>query len=174
MPDRNLALFCCALVLGWATLRVQNAAAAAPKSSPPGSNVQQNDRQLAAMVDRVHRLVNEFRAGHQRAPLSLDSMIGAAAREHSADMARNPGGIGHRGFDQRLEDIRSKIPHRAAAENVAMNVGHDDPARAAVQGWIGSPPHRKNLLGDFSVTGIGIARDARGGYFFTQIFVQPR
>jgi uncharacterized protein YkwD len=151
-----------------------NAFAAEPKSNPPGSSVQQNDQQLAAMVDRVHRLVNEFRAGHQRAPLSLDPMINAEAWEHSAEMARNPGGIGHRGFDQRLEDIRSKMPHRAAAENVAMNFGHEDPARAAVQGWIESPPHRKNLLGDFSLTGIGIARDARGGYFFTQIFVQPR
>jgi uncharacterized protein YkwD len=151
-----------------------NAFAASPKSNSSGSSVQQTDQQLAAMVDRVHRLVNEFRAGHQRAPLSLDPMIGAEAREHSAEIARNPGGIGHRGFDQRVKDTRSQIPHRAAAENVAINFGHEDPAHAAVQGWIESPPHRKNLLGDFSLTRIGIARDARGGYFCTQIFVQPR
>ena len=54
-----------------------------------------------------------------------------------------------------------------------MNVGYKDPARAAVEGWKNSPGHRKNMLGKFSLTGIGIARGKKGAYFFTQIFIEP-
>jgi uncharacterized protein YkwD len=42
-----------------------------------------------------------------------------------------------------------------------------------VDGWKNSPEHRKNMLGDFSLTGIGIAQSNDGGYFFTQIFIEP-
>jgi uncharacterized protein YkwD len=124
-------------------------------------------------VAAVHRLVNEFRQEQGLKPLTLDPIISAEAREHSASLARNGGSISHRGFKQRLEDIRKKIPYRAAAENVALNVGYDNPARAAVEGWKKSPEHRKNMLGEFSLSGIGIAQSKAGGYFFTQIFVEP-
>ena len=100
-------------------------------------------------------------------------MISAEAREHSADMARAGKAISHRGFNQRLQDIRKKIPYRAAAENVAAAVGYEDPARTVVEGWKNSPDHRKNMLGDFSLTGIGIAQSKDGGYFFTEIFLEP-
>ena len=88
-------------------------------------------------------------------------------------MARNAAGISHRAFKQRLQDIGDKVPYRAAAENVEANAGYDDPARAAVEGWKESPEHRRNMLGDFSLTGIGIAGSEQGGLFFTHIFVQP-
>jgi uncharacterized protein YkwD len=131
------------------------------------------DHENADVVARVHRMVNEFRERHGLAPLTLDPIVSAKANEHSADMTRHSEGISHRGFKQRLQDIRHKIPYRTAAENVAANVGYDNPARAAVEGWKESSEHRKNMLGDFSLTGIGIARSEKGGYFFTQIFVQP-
>jgi uncharacterized protein YkwD len=57
--------------------------------------------------------------------------------------------------------------------NVAAAVGHENPAGTVVDGWKNSPEHRKNMLGDFSLTGIGIAQSNDGGYFFTQIFIQP-
>jgi uncharacterized protein YkwD len=106
-------------------------------------------------------------------PLTLDPMISAEAREHSADMARAGKAISHRGFNQRLQDIQKKIPYRAAAENVAAAVGYADSARTVVEGWKNSPDHRKNMLGDFSLTGIGIAQSKDGRYFFTEIFLEP-
>jgi uncharacterized protein YkwD len=131
------------------------------------------DKENAKIVAAVHRLVNEFRQEQGLKPLTLDPIISAEASEHSAAMARNGGSISHRGFKQRLEDIRKRIPYRAAAENVALNVGYGNPERAAVEGWKNSPEHRKNMLGEFSLTGIGIAQSRGGGYFFTQIFVEP-
>jgi uncharacterized protein YkwD len=127
----------------------------------------------ADLVNRVHRQVNEFRRDHGLKPLTLDPTISAQAREHSADMARSGSTISHRGFNKRLENIRKQIPYRAAAENVGSVVGYENPARAAVEDWKNSPEHRKNMLGNFSLTGIGIAQSKDGGYFFTQIFLQP-
>lgn len=87
-------------------------------------------------------------------------------------MARS-GDVSHRGFDERLNEIRKTIALRAAAENIAANIGYKNPAREAVEGWKKSPRHRKNILGDFSLTGIGVAGSKQGRYFFTQIFLQP-
>jgi uncharacterized protein YkwD len=131
------------------------------------------NEQYSELVNRVHRQVSEFRRDHGLEPLTLERSISAEAREHSAEMARSGKTISHRGFNQRLEDIRKKIPYRAAAENVAAAAGHEDPARTVVEGWKKSPEHRKNMLGDFSLTGIGVAQSNNGTYFFTQIFIAP-
>jgi uncharacterized protein YkwD len=131
------------------------------------------DEQNSELVSSVHRQVNEFRREHGLKPLSLDPTISAEAREHSTAMARSGKTISHRGFNQRLNDIRQKIPYESAAENVAAVSGRDDPARTVVEGWKNSPEHRRNMLGDFRVTGIGVAESNNGTYFFTQIFVKP-
>jgi uncharacterized protein YkwD len=143
------------------------------RSSIQNAASSDKDKRNGEIVAAVHRLVNDFRQEQGLEPLTLDPRISAEAREHSAEMARSGGRISHRGFNRRLQDIGTKIPYRAAAENVAVNVGYDNPARAAVEGWKKSSEHRKNMLGDFSLTGIGIAQSQAGGYFFTQIFVQP-
>jgi uncharacterized protein YkwD len=131
------------------------------------------DEHYLELVNRVHRQVSEFRREHGFKPLTLDPTISAEAREHSAEMARSEKTISHRGFNQRLEDIRKKIPYRAAAENVAAAAGYEDAAQTVVEGWKNSLEHRKNMLGDFSLTGIGVAQSNNGTYFFTQIFVEP-
>ena len=168
----------CSLLLGPA-IGLLGVLAAPREHRPPSSPAREaaaprapvKDQANSEIVARVHRLVNEFRVEQGLEPLKLDPIISAEASEHSAEMSRNGDSISHRGFKQRLQEIRKKIPYRAAAENVALNVGYDNPARAAVEGWKKSPDHRQNMLGDFSLTGIGIARGKNGGYFFTQIFV---
>jgi uncharacterized protein YkwD len=173
MSNHLIRVLFCSLVVGL-TMSTPNGLGAAEKQgapSAPGRPVK--DHENSEIVARVHRLVNEFRREHGLAPLTIDPIISAAASEHSTDMARRAEGISHRGFKQRLQDLRGTIPYRAAAENVAVNAGYNGPARAAVEGWKQSPKHRKNMLGDFKLTGIGIARDEKGRYFFTQIFVQP-
>lgn len=178
MANKFAALLCCSLLLG--TVKIRGVLASSQEYPREYSRRREasfaqseKDQQNSQVVARAHRLVNEFRKEQGLQPLTLNQMISAEAREHSADMARNGGSISHRGFNQRLQDIREKIPYRAAAENVAVNVGYDNPARAAVEGWKKSPEHRKNMLGEFSLTGIGIAQGKDGRYFFTQIFVQP-
>jgi uncharacterized protein YkwD len=131
------------------------------------------EEQYSHLVNGAHRQVNDFRRAHGLKPFSLDPIISAEAREHSGEMARRGKSISHRGFNQRVEDILKKIPYRAAAENVGFTIGHEDPARTVVEGWRKSPEHRKNMLGAFSLTGIGVAQSKNGGYFFTQIFIEP-
>jgi uncharacterized protein YkwD len=180
MSNKFAALLCCSLLLG-GTVEVRGVMASSQEYPPESSRRREaasfgeleKDKQNSEVVARVHRLVNEFRKELGLQPLTLDPIISAEATEHSADMARTGGSISHRGFNQRLQDIREKIPYRAAAENVAVNVGYDNPASATVEGWKKSPEHRKNMLGEFSLTGIGIAQGKDGRYFFTQIFVQP-
>src|SRR5690606_2491811 len=51
--------------------------------------------------------------------------------------------VGHDGFKDRADAI--PYPHTSVGENVAMNYGHGSPPRVAVDGWIKSPGHRKNV-----------------------------
>ena len=76
--------------------------------------------------------------------------------------------IGHQGFNDRVK----KYPFHSmsAAENVAMNQGISEVAKAAVNGWIDSPGHRKNLLSKHDVCGIGVYRNFKGAYYLTQLF----
>jgi uncharacterized protein YkwD len=55
---------------------------------------------------------------------------------------------------------------------VTANMGYENPAREAVESWKNSQGHRNNMLGDYDLTGIGVARNAQGHYFFTQIFLR--
>lgn len=54
------------------------------------------------------------------------------------------------------------------------NQGYSEEATAAVQGWIKSTGHRQNMEGNFNLTGIGVATNAKGQYYFTQMFIRSR
>jgi uncharacterized protein YkwD len=60
---------------------------------------------------------------------------------------------------------------KRSAENVASNKGHDQPALQAVEGWLASRRHRSNIEGPYDLTGVGVARNAAGEVYFTQMFV---
>jgi uncharacterized protein YkwD len=81
--------------------------------------------------------------------------------------------LSHDGFDNRVEIIKQVIPYSGAAENVAFNMGHARPDDTAIRGWIKSPGHNQNMLGNYDLTGIGVA-ERGGNYYFTQIFIQKR
>ncbi len=57
-----------------------------------------------------------------------------------------------------------------------IGVGEDGaPLEDSVKGWMGSPPHRENILNRrFQETGIGISRNDKGETYYTQIFAIPR
>ena len=74
----------------------------------------------------------------------------------------------HQGFQERVSAVG--IPYKSAAENVAYN-NYSDPATAAVEGWIASEGHRRNIEGHFDLTGIGVFRNEKGTYYLTQLFM---
>ncbi|OCR00522.1 serine protease [Oscillatoriales cyanobacterium USR001] len=127
---------------------------------------------LTDLEKSVHERVNKYRASRNLPPLTLNSSIIEQARIHSQNMANGKVPFSHNGFQQRVDIIGKSITYRSAAENVAYNLGFSDPDRNAVEGWIKSPGHRKNMEGDYNLTGIGIAKNPKGEYYFTQIFIQ--
>lgn len=120
----------------------------------------------------VHEQVNQYRVSRKLRPLTLDPRITEQARIHSQNMADGKVPFSHNGFDGRVDAIARSISYRGAAENVAYNFGYSDPVRNAVEGWIKSPGHRKNMEGEYNLTGIGVAKNAKGEYYFTQVFIR--
>jgi len=120
----------------------------------------------------VNQQINKYRASKKLPPLSVDPEITQIARIHSENMANGKVSFSHDGFEGRAKAIT--IPYQSVAENLAYNMGSSDPVRNAVEGWIKSDGHRKNMEGQFNVTGIGVAKNAKGEYYFTQLFVRSR
>lgn len=113
--------------------------------------------------------INQYRAERNLPALRWEAAIAQLAREHSQGMATKRIPFGHTGFSNRIEELR--IPYRSAAENVAFNSGYTNPAAQAVDGWLKSPKHRKNIEGNFNLTGIGVSRGEKGEYYLTQVFI---
>ncbi len=129
---------------------------------------------IPEIEQRVHTLINQYRVGQGLQPLTLSDIITTQARNHSRDMADGSVPFSHDGFQERVDAISAQISIGGAAENVAMNSGYSDPARIAYDGWLKSDGHRKNIEGDYDLTGIGVAQSSSGGYYLTQLFAKSR
>jgi uncharacterized protein YkwD len=119
----------------------------------------------------IYDRVNQYRQSKNLPPLTIDPIISAQAKAHSEKMAR-VGRIGHEGFNDRVQSVGKEIVYRSAAENVGYSVGYAQPEAIAVEDWIGSPGHQKNMVGRYDLTGIGSVKNARGETYFTQIFIR--
>lgn len=121
--------------------------------------------------DEILDLVNEHRAELNLPPLKLVSVISKAAQQHSEDMADRKVPFGHSGFDARIDKILAKTGGMAAGENVAYG---SRTAIDVVKMWLNSKGHRKNIEGNFNLTGIGVAKNSSGTIYFTQIFIRAK
>lgn len=105
--------------------------------------------------------------------LSSLQMLDAANQQafnHSKNMATGKAGFGHEGFSQRVRTIEQSAGKIiASAENVAYG---SLSAKEVVNVWRNSPPHRKNMEGNYNFIGIGTYKDSRGVIYFTQIFIR--
>ena len=126
--------------------------------------------------NRILVLANRERRERGLRPLVWDDKLAEAARTHSDRMAVL-GFFGHRdpergSLGERLGS--GGLSRRAIAENLHRSYGYGDPAKVAVDGWMTSDGHRRNLLnGLYTLTGVGIARAKDGTTFATQIFSSP-
>jgi len=143
-------------------------AASLPVASP--HSLAAPHRNAASMSSEILRLVNQHRRSIGRPPLQANSFISSVALGHSRDMLSGRTPFGHDGFHERIDRIRKRLgPVHIAAENVASGPMS---AREVVDGWLHSPGHRRNIEGDFRLTGIGLAFGGNGNIFFTQIFAK--
>jgi uncharacterized protein YkwD len=142
------------------------------KSSHMLNEEHENLTAAVSLEQSIHKQVNQYRRAQNLPPLAFDQTIANRARAHSTAMA-NVGKISHNGFDGRAKEIGQVIAYSSVAENVASNNGYSNPAQVAVKGWIQSPGHQHNMVGNYDLTGIGVI-EKDGSYYFTQIFVRKR
>ena len=127
-------------------------------------------RHPAPTSSEILKYVNQYRHSKHLSPLQADSYISSIALEHSRNMLTGKTRFGHDGFKDRIDRMKKHFKTlRIAAENVASGPMS---AREVVDGWLRSPGHRKNIEGDFKLTGIGLATRRDGMIYFTQLFIR--
>lgn len=114
--------------------------------------------------------VNAYRKKYHLAPLKMEAHISKQAKIHSTNMANHRVPFGHTNFYKRVSVLRKEVKNSGAtSENVAFNYkdAHD-----VVKNWMLSPGHKRNILGNYNFTGVGVVHDAHGTIHFTQMFVK--
>ena len=163
------------------------------------SDLSQPEIEIEVLESLVHNLINQERAKQGLAILQWDGEIVAIARSHSQDMADknyfshvNPEGkdATDRGSSAGYDCVKVYDGYYTfgLAENIHQGwlfssttyingvARHNwnsqaDISEAAVNGWMRSQGHRKNILKDaYDRTGIGIAIAPDGKVFITQNF----
>ena len=120
---------------------------------------------------QVLDLVNAERTKRGLNPLTLDAKLSNTATLKSQDMI-NKGYFDHTSptygspFDMMQQ---FGISYRSAGENIAM--GQRTP-QEVMNSWMNSSGHRANILNSsFTTLGVGIAKDANGTIYWTQMFI---
>jgi uncharacterized protein YkwD len=131
---------------------------------------------------RLLQRANELRAASGWKPLAREPRLTAAAARFARHMADS---------DRYGHDVDGRQPpERAAAQGydpclTAENIAYassargfqvDELAQRLFDGWVQSPPHRRNLLdGDMTDVGTAVAQSPRSGrYYAVQLFGRPR
>jgi uncharacterized protein YkwD len=129
--------------------------------------------QPAVAADVVAR-VNAHRSARGLAPLAVSPTLTAAAEWKARHMAQ----YGYMAHDDPAPPVQRSpfermhacgYPERTlAGENIAAGYGS---AASVMEGWLGSPGHRANIeRPEFQAIGVGVARAADGGHYWTQDF----
>jgi uncharacterized protein YkwD len=118
---------------------------------------------------RILELTNQARQKEKRAPLKPNALLGAVARAHSENMARQ-GKMEHvldgKNPAQRVE--AAGYDYASVGENIAYGTV---PVEKIFHSWMESPHHKENILkGGYQEIGIGAFRDAKGVVYYTQVF----
>ncbi|HEY6978959.1 MAG TPA: CAP domain-containing protein [Chitinophagaceae bacterium] len=129
-----------------------------------------HDIDIREMDKSILYYINQHRTSIGLPQLQMVSEASVQATKHSVEMASRTTAFGHDGYDERMDNIAKKIgPVHASAENVAYG---KLTAKEVVDLWLNSPGHKKNIEGNYALTGIGIAKDADGVVFYTEIFLR--
>jgi uncharacterized protein YkwD len=141
--------------------------------SPPRSQAQINVR---GTERRVFEEVNRVRRAQGLERLEWNERLAQEARRQALNMAA-------RRFFAHRDPVRgdiaerlnaSHIEWRNCAENLSQERGYDDPVAVAVQGWLESPGHRKNMLDKvMTQTGVGVAIEGLDTVLIVQDFIRP-
>ncbi len=113
-------------------------------------------------------LINEYRVGLGLNELKEINHISYKSEQHDHYMIEN-NVVNHDDFVSRSENIMEVLGAKRVSENIAFN--YNSP-KAAVEAWLKSPTHKKNIEGDFTHFGLSIRVNADGKKYYTNIFAK--
>ncbi|MFN8258351.1 MAG: CAP domain-containing protein [Bacteroidales bacterium] len=114
--------------------------------------------------------VNAYRAGKGLTPLVHDDFLWQVANSHSENMANGSIPFGHDGLTERSDLVTTHYFNSTYAENIAKGQGT---GTELVESWLGSIGHKKNIEGNFTLTGLSAIKSADGTWYYTQVFCKP-
>lgn len=125
-------------------------------------------------------LVNSSRGEHGLEPLKLEEGLSEAAQAHADDMLRRDYYAHESPEGDTVRDRYRRAggeDGRAVAENIARSEGPAQPPEPETverlhRGWMNSPGHRENILGNFTGFGFGLAHSGNRLYA-VQTFAGP-
>lgn len=163
LPGRIVALLVSLLLL------VPAAACAASADEAPSFAAHYTTASPDVQEQNAANLLNYDRARYGLAELTLDGELCRLARLKSEDM-RDNGYFAH--VSPTYGDVREMLrTFDYAFEGAAENIAHHATVDKAQAAFLSSPGHRRNLLSRaYTRFGVGVAFDAKGFIYLTQIF----
>lgn len=123
---------------------------------------------------RAFELMNAERQANGHRMLEWDEDLADVARSHARNMAENKF-FSHRGLDGATVDQRTAqkgIKWIGIGENIAALRGHGDPGAFAVETWMNSGSHKRNILSSqWQISAIGAVAGDDGTVYFVQVFI---
>jgi uncharacterized protein YkwD len=116
---------------------------------------------VAALEADVLDLVNRYRFKLGLETLQPHEEIAAVARERSQQVADGHS-FDHVGFRVRAEKVANHVKYWGISENLYRATGGSEFAERALRTWLESPSHKKNLDGNYQLTGIGWRSTTKG------------
>jgi uncharacterized protein YkwD len=131
-----------------------------------------------SLSGQVFEAVNAYRRSQGAKELQRHPGLDLLAQQHCQYLRQHRGtfllsgkNVSHFGFESRVLFARERYQMTAMSENVAASSqAGTHPAPVLVRLWAGSKDHRKNMLGDWTDTGIGVVVDSDGTVFATELF----
>jgi len=145
---------------------------------PTRTQVSASLRPDSSTTSRVFQEVNAYRRSCGAKELQRHAGLDRLAQEHCEFLRRNRGtfslngkNVSHFGFEGRNLIARERYRMSNVSENVAAtSSGGHNPSAALIDLWKGSKDHHKNMLDDWTYTGVGLVVDSDGMAFSTQLF----
>jgi uncharacterized protein YkwD len=168
--------FCSAAFAQSAANNATLSGAARNRFAADNGTVRVRGPEAAPEIERqVFNLLNAERRSKGLLELEWNDDVAAVARLHSHNMADGKF-FSHRGTDGSMVDDRADRlglgTWRVIGENIAYMRGYENPAALAVEKWMESTAHRKNLLGpNWKESAVGVAITEDGTYYMTQVFL---
>lgn len=127
-------------------------------------NYTYSDMELETM-----QLINDYRVSVGLNALEKINHISYKSEEHDYYMIDRKT-VSHDGFVDRSNNIMKLLGASTVGENIAYN--YNTP-KAALEAWLKSAAHKKNIEGDYTHFGISIRQDAATGKkYYTNIFAR--